>query len=162
MSAYRQPSFCDLLDPFQEEFNNFMLGEYIGSGESRAVYEDPMQPKRWVIKIERSVKNREFHNIREWNLWNETEDYPEARSWLAPCHRISMGGRILVMARTKPLKGVVDLKGVKIPDFLGDCHYRNLGIYKGRIVCHDYAYARVTEKAVRSFRLVKNERESDT
>ncbi|AMB48292.1 hypothetical protein [Methylobacterium sp. AMS5] len=158
MSGFRKQNFCDLLDPFQEEFNRFMLGELLGSGESRVVYAQP-DGKNLVFKVEAGWNKGEFHNVREWNLWKELEDYPDARAWLAPCRAISEGGKILAQARVRPLKGIEELKGIKIPDFLGDCHWGNLGHYKGRIVCHDYAYNRVSEKAARSFRLIKNRRE---
>ncbi|TXN08917.1 hypothetical protein FV222_00150 [Methylobacterium sp. WL103] len=155
----RIETFSDLVQPFQEEFNAFMLGELLGSGESRVVYSCPCEPDKWVYKIERDQLH-EFHNVREWTTWQQLEDYPDARAWLAPCDSISKGGKILRMARTEPLNGIDDLKGIKIPNFLGDCHWGNLGRFEGRIVCHDYAYSRIPERAVKRFRLVKNDRET--
>lgn len=117
----------------QYNLNDLMVGELIARGTYREVYAFGMHPQEWVVKIENS-NARAFCNAAEWEFWCHTETYPEVRRWLAPCSKISMDGNVLVQARTQPLKKLPD----ELPDFLTDIKRENFGIYRGRVVAHDY------------------------
>lgn len=121
----------------QLDFNNLFVGDRIGAGYSRTVYEHALDPNL-VIKIE-TADTRDFANPSEWNLWRQSADYPEVRRWLAPCLHISPNGTVLIQARTTPVKRMPK----ELPDFFTDVKLANLGLYKGRIVVHDYALTRM-------------------
>jgi len=108
------------------------VGEFIGRGQFRCVYEFTLDPKNWVVKTE--FADRSFANITEWQLWQDVKDTPGAK-WFAPCRWISPGGTLLIQARTKPLKD----QPAKIPWYFTDRKTENFGTYKSRLVCHDYA-----------------------
>lgn len=121
----------------QHDFNALFVGKKLGGGYSREVYEHNLDPNV-VIKIE-SWDTRDFANASEWNLWRQADGYPEVRRWLAPCLHISPNGTILIQARTTPIKRMPK----ELPDFFTDVKPANLGLYKGRVVVHDYALTRM-------------------
>jgi hypothetical protein len=139
-------------DEITDEFIEFMLGKCLGRGVYRDVYEMPSDPKNWVYKVERFNDGRYFNNVVEWRLWEEIAGH-DAAAWLAPCRTISRNGNILVQARTKPLKKLPDL----VPDFLRDTHLGNFGLYKGRVVCHDYSFNQIPRLGLKKIKLVKPE-----
>ena len=114
-----------------EEFWDFLVGDEIGSGCYRTVY-NLNHDYDHVLKVEKDV--RCFTNIREWETWNNAP--PAVAKWLAPCYRISDNGRFLLQKRTKPIK--FEELPAKCPAFLGDRKTGNFGWYENRVVCHDY------------------------
>lgn len=126
----------DVMWPYQEEFNSFMVGDWLGSGVYRQVYSAPWDPDNYVIKLEHAMQHRMFCNSIEWAIWDNLKDHEEASKWLAPCKSISRSGNILVQRRTTPISALPD----KLPKFLEDTHIHNFGMLEGRIVCHDYAF----------------------
>lgn len=117
-----------------DEFYVFMKGKLLGEGMTRAVYDHPSQ-SNLVIKVENS--SGYFQNVLEWETWLKFKD-TKVSKWLAPCHSISYSGTFLIMEKTKPIP--LRLVPKKLPFFLDDIKLDNLGIYKGRVVCHDYGY----------------------
>lgn len=117
-----------------KELFEFTCGELLGYGIHRAVFVYNPDPT-CVIKYQYVPS---FQNVREWDLWNDLEHNDEIRKWLAPCVRISENGIWLVQKRTKLVP-----KGYKMPErvprFMTDIKQANFGIYKGRLVSHDYA-----------------------
>lgn len=115
-----------------KELFNFTCGEYLGSGISRHVF--AYEPDdRYVIKMEVGAT---CQNWLEWRLWHDLTEH-ENQKWLAPCIRISGCGMWMVQARTK--KPPENYKWPeKLPAFLTDQSHENYGLYKGRLVAHDY------------------------
>lgn len=127
----------DFLREVQEEFNGFMLGEYLGGGESRAVYEAPFLPKEYVVKVERPSDKGDFCNVVEHLVWNHLCDSPYA-DWLAPCGTISRHGTFLVQKRCQVISE--DRIPRKAPWFFQDAHKGNWGLYEDRPVLFDYGF----------------------
>lgn len=133
--------------PVQHELNTLFLGEKIGEGEFRAVYEHGFDPSL-VVKIEDDVR-RVFCNVAEWQLWQEAQSRPSIARWLAPCVAISQSGSVLIQKRTKPVTKMPD----EMPDIFCDMHLGNVGRYRGRVVVHDYAFHRLADKALRTLNM---------
>jgi hypothetical protein len=110
---------------------NAMLGEWIGCGISREVFECPYD-ERLVIKVAIDTPNA---NVLEWEMWDIVQ-YSDQSKWFAPCEFISDDGLILVQKRTTPLE---DTKGLRIPTYFTDVKDSNFGTIDGEVVCHDYA-----------------------
>lgn len=105
-----------------------------GTGMSRWVYTSEVFPDI-VIKIER--RGKVFQNIVEYETWTHVE-HTWAAQFFAPVVDISDCGRFLVMKRTKPVTMKTLRKTTRVPVFLSDLKRTNYGLYKGRLVCHDY------------------------
>lgn len=125
-----------------EQVVDTMLGECIGTGIGRAVFEVAFN-EHIVAKVENRA--RSFQNVAEWLLWQDVAD-TAARKWFAPCHGISASGIVLIQARTDPIPR--DRK-VKVPDWFTDNKRANFGLYEGRVVCHDYGYLQMPAFAAR-------------
>lgn len=109
-----------------------LAGQQLGVGMSRKVYVCDLD-REWVLKVEDDAGR--FQNVMEWETWQAVKG-TQFEKWFAPCHHISPSGSVLVMARTTP---AVPAKYPKrMPVFLSDFKRSNYGLYKGRIVCHDY------------------------
>jgi len=115
------------------DFADMFVGSSIGMGCSRSVFDFNLNPN-WVVKIDRSGY---FDNVTEWDIWNNFKDNPLYSKFLAPCHRISSCGRILIQQKTYPITKE-QLPG-EIPDFITDIKIQNWGMIGDRAVCHDYA-----------------------
>jgi hypothetical protein len=131
---------------------NIFVGECIGRGASRHVYEI-LHDKTRVLKVEHSGKT--FHNQTEYLIWQELKDWP-VRDWFAPCYDIDSYGNVLVQGRTQPFQCDKDFKaaltrtrGGVIPKAFADIHYGNFGLLDGVVVCHDYGYHTFFEQIAR-------------
>ena len=122
-----------------DAFNEFFLGEKLGSGIDREVYVFLPDPDQ-VIKVETGMGN--FQNVMELLIWSAARDnMPMSRTLknaLAQVFHISQSGNWLRMERTWPPP-----KNYKWPDRmpagLTDFKRSNYGLNKGgRLVCHDY------------------------
>lgn len=118
------------------ELKSIIYGKELGSGVSRTVYEY-LPDKSCVIKVEETAGW--FQNIREWEMWKDSQMIKEITKWLAPVIDISPCGLLLIQKRVLPLRD----KEVPthLPAFLSDCKRDNYGIYEGRVVCCDYGTA---------------------
>ena len=121
------------IDMANELISSF-LGHRIGRGVTREVFELSTDPNH-VVKIEDMSKGW-FANISEFQVWNNVAGTPY-KSWFAPIEGMSLGGRMLTMARTVP-PAVRDLPE-EIPAIFSDIKIENFGMFEGRLVCHDYA-----------------------
>lgn len=118
------------------EFAHFMLGDLIGRGMSREVYNHPFDPTK-VIKVENSATR--FQNVHEWRIWEDFKHCPDVAKWLAPCHFISDSGTFLIMDKVGDLP--LNKKFDKLPKFLTDRKRENFGMLGNRIVARDYAHS---------------------
>lgn len=131
---------------------SLFIGDQLGSGASRRVYEIKGDDKR-VLKVEYVGKT--FNNQTEWLVWEVVKEWPIS-DWFAPCYEIDNYGSVLIQARTKPFKSskefhaaVRTTRGGVIPAVFDDVHYANFGIYDGRVTCHDYGYHKFFEQVAR-------------
>ena len=122
-----------------DAFNNFILGEKLGSGIDREVYVFLPDPDQ-VIKIEIGQGN--YQNVMELQTWHAANtafgDCAFLKKYLAQVFHISPYGCWLRMERTWPPP--VSYKWPeKMPTALTDLKRSNFGLTKkGRLVCHDY------------------------
>jgi len=135
------------------DFIQLFLGEYLGGGCARDVYEFIGQPDL-VIKVETTAHS--FQNVMEWNTWHEVQGTPWAR-FFAPCRRISPCGIVLIQERTKPLE--TDRLPKRLPAFFADLKPENFGRIGDRAVAHDYAVNLVGDLGLRkaSMRYVRKD-----
>jgi len=115
-----------------KELFNFVCGDYLGEGIQRTVFEYNPDPS-CVVKIQ---ANCGFQNVKEWELWRSIQFHDNAK-WLAPCVEISSNGLLLIQKKTKEIPDNFKMPK-SMPRFLTDTKYENWGIFKGRLVCHDY------------------------
>lgn len=115
------------------ECAHFLLGDVIGEGMSRTVYQHPTDESK-VIKVENNAHH--FQNVKEWMIWNEFYHEKDVSHWLAPCHAISDSGTFLIMDKAIDLSP--NKKIEKLPFFLTDHKRENFGMIGRRIVCRDY------------------------
>ena len=116
------------------EFTRFFLGDYLGKGVSRYVFDFKFN-KNFVVKIDISNWNA---NNAEYNIWEFVQHYPNLARWFAPVDKMSRCGRVLLQRKCKTdLKK--ELYPKKIPTFIGDVKYDNFGMLNGKIVCLDYS-----------------------
>ena len=127
---------CDYIGPIKNSILYAFVGDQIGSGASRDVFEVE-HDKTIVMKVERT--GRTFHNQTEWLVWKEVKDWPIAE-WFAPCTGIDGYGNVLFMKRTEPFDCEKDFKaavtktrGGVIPKVFDDVHYANFGMLDGRV-----------------------------
>lgn len=116
-----------------KEFFEFVCGDLLGCGIHRVVFEYKPDPT-CVIKYQYQPG---FENMKEWELWDGLQLTPIS-DWLAPCVSISENGIWMVQKRTKPLPDNYKYPD-RVPRFMTDLKRANFGIYKGRLVSHDYA-----------------------
>jgi len=124
-------SLADLPRTVQMELNDLFVGDLIGAGTYREVYAHALDPSL-VVKVE--LRPRGFSNVAEWEVWQESEGYPDIRRWLAPCVAISFSGSVLVQRRTQPITRLPK----ELPDFLCDIKRSNFGRIGRQVVAHDY------------------------
>ena len=126
--------FDELGNTFAVDLAKLILGDKLGEGMSREVYEFAFD-KKFVVKVEQS----KFQNVREWELWNELKENKLAKHF-APCVDISPCGIYLIQRRTEPIPKSEYPE--KIPHFFTDEKFSNFGVIvengKKSFVCHDY------------------------
>lgn len=132
-SFYRNEAINTILSNkiISTDFANYFLGNYIGCGISRYVFEHP-DNKNWVYKIDASEYNA---NVLEFDVWSRVQHVKNVSKWFAPCGKMSRCGRIMLQRRCKPLTDYPKI----IPHFLTDIKPDNFGLLDGRVVCFDYA-----------------------
>lgn len=119
------------------EFFDHMVGDMLGEGASRTVFEYTPD-KSCVIKF--ATHRGSFQNVHEWDVWQQHSagKGTSVLKFLAPCVSISHSGNILIQKRTQPVPFSWKLPKT-IPNILCcDMKRDNWGIFKGRLVCHDY------------------------
>lgn len=119
------------------EIFDCLLGDFIGSGCSREVYEY-IPDDSFVVKVEAYGKNGDNQN--EYNIWQAVK-HTENKKWFAPCWWISPGGKILIQKKTKHFYSKPGFKVPdKIPSFFTDIKSDNFGWIGNQLVAHDYAF----------------------
>ncbi len=120
---------------FGRELFQLVVGTKINEGFARTVYECNFWPEA-VVKFEH--RSHSFQNAMEWETWHAHKEVEDIAKWLAPIRCISPCGTILIQERTTPIEK--NRFPPKIPSFLTDTKRSNFGMYKGRVVCHDYGF----------------------
>lgn len=130
MDYYKEIS--ELCPSVQFDALHMLLGEKLGSGSTRRVYENYLNPLQ-VVKVD---MGGQFANIMEWKLWQDLSE-TELGKWLAPCDFISPAGEILIQRKTHQPKNFPTW----IPSIFCDLKLTNFGVLPGsdQLVCHDYA-----------------------
>jgi hypothetical protein len=122
----------------EQSYKDILIGKKIGSGCYRDVYLCRLDTSL-VVKIEKENKN--FHNIKEWNIWEEIK-YSDYQKWFAPCFDISDDGKILIQRKIE-----FGRKGdypKKVPSFFTDVQPKNFGFIGKQLVCCDYGSTIIT------------------
>lgn len=114
------------------ELIDFILGDFLGYGVSRLVFDYNPDPK-YVIKIDTSTYNA---NALEFHIWNDVKETKYAK-WFAPIKHMSPCGRILLQRKCK--FDHLENYPTKIPEFMSDIKSDNFGWLNGQFVCVDYA-----------------------
>jgi hypothetical protein len=119
-------------DPFlTSDMAQLMIGERIGSGESRAVYTCNLA-KDSVIKIGDLDANKS-----EWCIWQQSQG-TDLANWLAACYFISPCGNFLIQQRVDHVDDQHILPK-QLPSIFEDIKRTNFGYIGDRLVCFDYA-----------------------
>lgn len=128
---------------------HLMVGDWLGSGQNRDVYEVPINAS-FIIKHE--PRGRDFQNQAEWRIWESVKG-TTLEKWFAPCWSISPNGHWLVQRRVEfPER---DKYPKKLPDFFGDTKYNNFGLFEKRWVACDYGFPSYDWLFSRHLRLMK-------
>jgi hypothetical protein len=122
-------------DGVSEDFFRLMIGERLGQGLYRDVYEFTYNDS-YVIKIETGECS--FANILEWEVWQSVRYNKKISHWFAPCYKISPRGQFLIQQKTSQIN-TRHILPKNIPSFFDDLHMGNWGLIEGKWVCHDYA-----------------------
>ena len=126
-------------DPiYNLELFEFIFGECIGNGASRAVYVFNPNPK-YVIKVQVDNMPGYNKNLREYELWNRMnwdEEMEDIKKWFAPVKLLSRHNRLLLQPRCEPLPKARIPK--KVPHFFRDLKSDNWGLLNNKVVCFDY------------------------
>jgi hypothetical protein len=127
---------------------SFMLGEKLGEGQTRAVYDFALD-SNYVVKIAKKFPN---DNILEFEIWNllKGKEIPESK-WLAECRWLSPSGHLLLQRKTTPIKELPTI----LPNIFTDIHINNFGKIGNRVVCHDYAHSIIRYIYLTKFKMVK-------
>lgn len=133
MSDYLYDTFIREGTILSRDFYNLIIGERIGAGQYRQVYESELD-KNVVYKFETGATT--FENTFEWEVWQAVKDNRQVARWFAPCLHISPCGMVLIQARCAvPPESKYP---AKVPKCFTDLKRENWGLYKGRLVCMDY------------------------
>ena len=108
----------------------YKLGEYIGSGACRKVYNHPTDDTL-VIKV---LKKKWPQNQREWDVWQMVKG-TEYEQFFCPCVEISNDGKYLIQKKAK--KSILKFTHpiIKGRDTMLT---KNAGIYNEQVVLIDY------------------------
>jgi hypothetical protein len=117
-----------------------LCGQQLGSGAFRDVYVFK-HDHRWVIKIERNMKNGSFANATEWCNWLNHELFFDFSKFMAPCLSISEYSNVLIQRRAmREIDGCRKPFPEKIPNWFTDTKRDNFGFIGNQFVCVDYSF----------------------
>lgn len=149
MSQY---NLYEYVGPLKNSILSVFVGDRIGSGSSRDVY-NVLHDPTLVMKVETAA--RTFHNQTEYLIWQEVRDWPIS-DWFAPCIDIDSYGNVLFQKKTKGFDSeqefraaITRTRGGVIPKVFEDIHYANFGLLNGIVTCHDYGYHGFFEQVAR-------------
>lgn len=132
-SRYRDINFLTNRQFFSQDLARLCLGDKLGEGAYRAVFEFDLIPNS-VIKITTATEV----NVIEFNVWNQLKKTQYSK-WFAPCLFISPCGHFLIQKRVRPIKDG-DKLPKKLPAVFTDIKKANWGWLGKRLVCHDYQF----------------------
>lgn len=135
----------------------FLIGERIGSGAHRDVYEFLADPTK-VLKVARKEAGIAGiqANINEFEiteLSNFGGCYEYLKAWIAPATYISGDGVYMLQERTEPITH--DQLPEKVPAWATDLKLDNCGMLGKLVVLHDYGLHLAVANAVASKRTKK-------
>lgn len=133
------------------ELCDALVGEIIGTGQNRQVYDMPMNP---FLVIKHEYCGNRFQNAIEWEVW-QTVKNTKYEKWFAPCQNISSNGVFLLQSKVEMIPKAHYPK--KIPSFFADLKYENYGILNGKFVCFDYGTIHITSlnKSMKSTKMIE-------
>lgn len=127
------------LESVNSDLITMFLGQKIGSGSYRSVYEFNPNPQKYVVKIEPLSTDC---NSNEFLIWNEISwlkgELSCVKNWFAPVLWMSPNAKVLIMERTFEKSNLT--RPDKIPDFMTDIKFENYGWIGNKFVCHDYGF----------------------
>lgn len=123
------------------EFLSLCLGECLGEGVSRKVYNFTLNDI-YVAKVETDTAFNVKQNLLEWDFWQQNVDNKSVTDWLAPVVAISACGTFLIQRKVTPIPHDYQLP-THLPAFLNDIKVQNFGLLDGKFVCVDYGMYRV-------------------
>lgn len=135
---------------------DFFIGNRIGEGCSRTVYEYTLDPK-YVVKIPNSI-NGFSNNLIEFEIYGLLKG-TEQDKWLAESKWCSSDGSVLIQRKTKEI-GPKDLPD-NLPSFFTDIKPSNFGKIGRQIVCHDYAASLLRFVALTNLKKTQKVKKSD-
>lgn len=118
------------------EFLSLCLGECLGEGVSRKVYNFTLNDI-YVVKVEIDTAFNVKQNLLEWDFWQQNVDNKSVTDWLAPVVAVSACGTFLVQRKVTPIPHDYQLP-THLPTFLNDIKVQNFGLLDGKFVCVDY------------------------
>jgi len=118
-----------------QDLARFCLGDYIGGGEYRLVFDFDLIPNT-VIKF--CSANDCQANWVEYSIWQSVKNTKNAK-WFCPVIDISPCGRFLLMEKARKIKDDEKLPK-KVPNYFSDIKRSNFGFIGDRIVCTDYQF----------------------
>jgi len=135
-----------------EDFARMCLGDRIGEGQYRIVFDFPLIPET-VCKFDKAQPSQA--NWNEYNVWNAVKGTKHEK-WFAPVKNISPSGEFLLMKKARPIQDG-DKFPKKIPMFFADVKRENFGFIGDQIVCIDYQFIiraiDISFNATRDFKL---------
>lgn len=115
-----------------------VIGEKIGQGHYREVFQYTLEPK-FIIKKIRKRADCQHENITEYTNWRNLREIASISELLVPVEDISVCGRYLLMLKTEP---IMNLKVNSLPKYVpvGYCdgHLDQLSRLNKRTIIHDY------------------------
>lgn len=128
---------------------DLFVGNSIGEGSSRCVYELEREPDK-VLKIEYAGKT--FHNIIEWKIW-EAVAGTQVCDWFAACYEIDCWGSALIQQRADVFQSEREFtralnrtRAGHIPAIFDDVRYNNFGLIDDVVACVDYGYSHLFDR----------------
>lgn len=122
--------------PFaMQDLLRFCLGDFIGKGQYRTVFDWKMRDNT-IVKFCHEGDCQA--NWNEYSVWQEMKDTAHAK-WFCPAIDISPCGRFLLMEKARAITKEDKLPR-KLPNFFTDIHTGNFGYLGNRLVCTDYQF----------------------
>ncbi len=124
-----------------------IVGDKVGSGAFRDVYEFAPDPENWVLKIAKDIDGVD-HNTREWYFYRRYSGVSNPlRDYFAHVEKCDDTFWILKQRRIQqPLPKFVSVT-LELP-YTGDLHRGNVGYLDGKPVIYDLGYAGLNETPV--------------
>lgn len=117
------------------ELLNCILGDKIGSGMTRDVFQHPHFDDQ-VVKVEYQNNG---DNWAEWRVWKMVE-HTDHKKWFAECSWISSNGLVLIQKKTEDFYERLSKAPKHVPKYFTDIKPDNMGWIKNQLTFHDYSF----------------------